>query len=100
MEDHRIGPVMRLMCRWSGRCNDCSKGCSINPEYVRAILQAADQADRHAGIHRVTYEPDPSQVIAGCRAALKGESPKETYQRMISASELSLCTVEAPPDGS
>jgi hypothetical protein len=80
--DIRVDAIVHALCNFYGLCDP---GCEhlIDHSLVAAIVSAIDQADQSNGIVRVPEKPGHTQLMAGLRCAMKGESPSMTYREMV-----------------
>ena len=86
MTDHRVDPVVRVMCQFFGLC-DCNGGipdrCFIDKSLVENVILAADQADRENGIVRVHEIPTTEQGMAGLACMFRNGTQNSIYREMI-----------------
>lgn len=82
-DDLRVAAIIRVLCDFYGLCDHSCCECIVSRELAARILNAADQTDRDNGIVRVPQKTGHTQLIAGLRCALKGESPSTIYHEMV-----------------
>ncbi len=82
MQDHRIEPVLRAVCKFYKIC-DCESGCAVDINLVLEIIRALDKADKELGIVRVAIEPNSTQSLVGLRCAIRQESHNIIYKEMV-----------------